>query len=57
MNKAERKKLRDDLQNDPGYKKMLKEIIRICEQMKKIKEQEVQLRKRLKKASKNLKKK
>ncbi len=57
MNKAERKKLRDDLQNDPGYQKMLKEIIRICEQMKKIKEQEVQLRKRLKKASKNLKKK
>ncbi len=36
MNKAEHKKLREEIKNDPEYQKMLKEIIKIIRDSKKL---------------------
>lgn len=47
MNKAEHKKLREEIKNDPGYQKMLKEIIKLCEQIKEIKQQRKELNQKI----------
>ncbi len=48
MNKAERKKLQDELKNDQGYKKMLKEIIKIIRDYKKLEKKIKETKKRKK---------
>lgn len=55
MKKAAVEKI--DFENDPGYQKMLKEIIRLCEQIKEIKRQRTELNQKINQALKKAKKK
>ncbi len=52
-----KKIVRETLENDPGYQKMLKEIIRLCEQIKEIKQQRTELNQKINQALKKAKKK
>lgn len=56
MKKTWRKILEPAITDDPKYKKLLKEVIALCEEIKELKQRTAKLRRKIKPAKRSLKK-